>query len=68
MAAEDAASNDASLAGFAYVGDATGQDGIAIVSAAVAGQETDEALGQDVRQVGEPSLTEGANPPKTWSL
>lgn len=44
MAAKDAASNDASLTGLADVGDTTGQDGIAIVSAAVPGQETDKAL------------------------
>jgi hypothetical protein len=37
--------DDAGLAGLADVGDATGQNGISVVGAAVPGQEADEALG-----------------------
>jgi hypothetical protein len=42
--AEDVALDDAGLAGLADVGDAAREDGIAVVGAAVAGQEADEAL------------------------
>lgn len=47
--AEDVALDDTGLACFADISDTSGQDGIAVVSAAVPGQEADEAL-QAVRR------------------
>jgi len=44
--AKDVALDDAGLARLADVGDAAGQDGIAVVGPAVPGQEADETLGQ----------------------
>jgi len=44
--AKDVALDDAGLARLADVGDAAGQDGVAVVGPAVPGQEADEALGQ----------------------
>jgi hypothetical protein len=42
--AEDVALDDAGLAGLADVGDAAREDGVAVVGAAVPGEEADEAL------------------------
>lgn len=41
---EDVTGYDARLGGFGYVGCGGGEDGVAIVGAAVAGEEADEAL------------------------
>jgi hypothetical protein len=47
--AEDVALDDAGLAGLADVGDASREDGVAVVGPAVPGQEADEALGSRYR-------------------
>lgn len=45
VGAEDVAVDDAGLAGLGDVGDARGEDGVAVVGAAALGHEADEALG-----------------------